>query len=392
MSDNPKFDQVTSSIRGFDTDQQKQIIEAAGHAISGSSIRDWSVDSLSATSIGLGTLGFLRVSATVQAHDADSTWSSVVKVIDGAADEEWGDFATPTREIEAYRSGFLADLTTGLQAAPCYRMDDRPDGTVLLWLKDMSGLDSPPWSVDQFVTTARHIGQFNGSWPERRIPEFAWIGKYETSDRRRLGIKFTPATRSRLEKTKQTREVTNAFSGVGFSRVVQLLDDLRQLVAATDGLPRTLAHGDCHARNLFPDHSSATNQVTYGIDWATIFEAPIGIDAGALFGSSLSWGMDEFETAFSSDQEIFGAYIEGLEDSEVELNRDAVRVTYVSAMAGYAIQIAGLPTLIATNDGRLEPRLARWGVDKEVALEQVGIRLNAMISLVDEALSLADRL
>jgi hypothetical protein len=173
---------------------------------------------------------------------------------------------------------------------------------------------------------------------------------------------------------------------------MQLLDDLPRLVAATDGLPRTLAHGDCHARNLFPDHSNRNCQITYGIDWATIFEAPIGIDAGAVFGSSCNWAQDEAETVLSSDDEIFDAYIEGLKDSEVEFSRDAVRVTYISAMTTYALQIVDLSILIASNDDKYKPKTARWGVDKEEALDQVGIRLNAMIPLIDEALSLVDRL
>jgi hypothetical protein len=68
--------------------------------------------------------------AVVDTHEA-VPWSSVVKIIRQTAPDEFGEIATGTREILAYRSGLLADLPGQLRAP---RLIDIDEDDAAVWL------------------------------------------------------------------------------------------------------------------------------------------------------------------------------------------------------------------------------------------------------------------
>jgi hypothetical protein len=197
-------------------------------------------------------------------------------------------------------------------------------------------------------------------------------------------MSFAPQMRTILSEKRDHPLVVESLSSIGIDRVSGLIEDQRILIEESDSFPRSVAHGDCHARNLFADHQDPNRQVTYGIDWASIFVAPPGIDAGAMVGGSLAWKRDEFDAVLGSELEIFESYVLGLQEAGWDGEIDSVRRTYLSAMAPYITQIGLLPAEIAAESAYYRPRLKRWEIDAVQVAEQVGGRLESLLPVIDE--------
>src|SRR5205823_2071610 len=68
------------------------------------------------------------------------------------------------REIRAYESGLFDRLPSGLAAPRVLAIDRRPD-RCWLWLEDL-GSAAARWDVARYALDARHLGRFNGAFPE----------------------------------------------------------------------------------------------------------------------------------------------------------------------------------------------------------------------------------
>jgi hypothetical protein len=353
------------------------------------SIRSWEVVPMDAVSIGNGTLGFVRVSGSVDTESGTASWSAIVKAM-GA--NTWGEYAgsnSPAREVDAYRSGFFERLDSGLVSVPCYGVTDRPDGSTWLWLKDLTGAADPPWDRSQFLSVARHVGQFNGAWPESRAPDFDWLDRGGATGRWNVFLAAFADTFDLLLDNLDHPLVGRVAQRVGSGRIARLRDDFQTLTGASAGLPRSVAHNDCHARNLFPDIDRNGHEVTYAIDWAAVGLAPVGVDGGSVTGASLTWGRDEAVFVGGAEKELFEAYMTGLTDSGWEGERSDVRLAYLSTVAFYVIAIALRGPLIGIESERRAWALARAGVPADEALDEAAERLEMFIPLVDEGLELA---
>jgi len=97
--------------------------------------------------------GVFRVSG--METESGRAWSLVLKVI--PTDGDPSAVTYPTREPLAYASGLLDALPGGLAAPHCYRIDERIDGRVFLWLED--GADATPgsWPLARYEIAARHL-------------------------------------------------------------------------------------------------------------------------------------------------------------------------------------------------------------------------------------------
>src|SRR5689334_15223799 len=68
------------------------------------------------------------------------------------------------REVLAYESGIFDRLPPGLAAPRLYLADRRADAC-WLWLEDL-GDGGGQWDVARYALAARHLGRFNGAFPE----------------------------------------------------------------------------------------------------------------------------------------------------------------------------------------------------------------------------------
>ncbi|MEV4543397.1 phosphotransferase [Micromonospora echinaurantiaca] len=180
------------------------------------------------------------------------------------------------REVEAYRSGLTATAYPGLAAPAPLAVDDRPDGTVALWLTDVPGRPGTTCSAADLGEVAGRLGAGHARWladpagrtGTNRTPGWLardWLRDYTLS-------------RPVPEPVPWEHPVAVAAWPASLRAGLRRLWQRRHAVlAATDRLPRTLCHHDVWPMNLvFAD----TGPVL--LDWSGVGPGPIGEDAANL--------------------------------------------------------------------------------------------------------------
>ncbi|MBL7199320.1 MAG: hypothetical protein ISS56_04160 [Anaerolineae bacterium] len=87
------------------------------------------------------------------------SWSLILQVLHpegGSACVSAGDYYK--REVDAYRSGWLADLPGGLAAPRSYGIVEHLDGACWIWLEDVTDEIGPHWPLEHYGVVARHAG------------------------------------------------------------------------------------------------------------------------------------------------------------------------------------------------------------------------------------------
>ena len=155
-------------------------------------------------------------------------------------------------------------------------------------MRDLSDGVQPPWDGDQYIETARHVGQFNNLWTEQDRPKGDWITTDMSTDRRAsVSQSIGPQVES-LTSYSDHPSVERLVEGIGLDRVLRMPDDIARIIESTHDLPRTVAHNDLHARNLFSREENG-ERITYAIDWASVGPGPVGVDGGSLAGAGVTW-------------------------------------------------------------------------------------------------------
>ncbi|HEU5102302.1 MAG TPA: hypothetical protein VFU22_24940, partial [Roseiflexaceae bacterium] len=134
---------------------------------------DWQIQPIAgiAASQASGGLGLFRLIGSATADGSVLPWSLIVKVVGGSnpIGDPSGTNQIPSawnywkREILAYRSGILSQLSGNLVAPLCYGITEHPDDEWRIWLEDIQ--ESPKrWTLEHHGLAARHLGQFNGRY------------------------------------------------------------------------------------------------------------------------------------------------------------------------------------------------------------------------------------
>ena len=134
-------------------------------------VLDWDFQPLKR---GIGGSQVFKVSGHALVGGHRNAWSIVLKTLNKSGSTQAVSGDDWCREALAYRSGLLDELPGGLEAATCYRLDDRSESEIWMWLEDLSGAPDVPWSLERFGLAARHLGQLNGHycthpWPEASL-------------------------------------------------------------------------------------------------------------------------------------------------------------------------------------------------------------------------------
>ena len=378
------IDDITNQINSLPEEAVADIasnILGSPSAVTGTA---WSATPFEILSVGEGTLGLWKVAGTSSNGASSSQWQAILKAVDPDAEVTLAAFNHAWRELGTLRSGQLSKFRSGLLPVSTYGITDRPDGTAWIWMKDMSGAIQPPWRAESFLTSARHIGMFNGNLPASDRPEGNWIATDGSTDRRATGADFYEAGIASLLKNADHHGIVQATSSVGFDRVLSLYDDLKKMIEATRSFPQSVAHNDVHTRNLFP----WDDEITIAIDWASIGLAPTGVDGGGLAGSSITWSQSEADLIAEIEPKIFAEYLSGLRESGWDGDESAIRLVYLSTFASYVLLLSMLLNQVAIGGPRVAKNRQRLGVVGDEVYDRLASRFEQFIPLVDEGLAL----
>jgi hypothetical protein len=245
------------------------------------------------------------------------------------------------RELLAYETGFLERLD-GLAAPRCHGGVRHDDGTGWLWLEDLGGDASGPWSLDRWAAVGRSLGVFNGSYiAAGRVPDDAWLGR---SWLRVWVTRITPFHYARAIAPGPVWEhplVREQYPTELRQRLSALWANREALLAAVDALPRTCSHLDAHRRNLYVRSEGGLQQVV-AIDWGLLGLAAPGEEIASTLVGTVASGELPVEAAPELAEVLYDAYLAGLRDAGWSGRGEDVRFAFAAAAGLRAFSILGL--------------------------------------------------
>ncbi|RLP86612.1 aminoglycoside phosphotransferase [Micromonospora sp. BL4] len=182
------------------------------------------------------------------------------------------------REVEAYRSGLAGAAYPGLAAPAPLAVDERPDGTVALWLAEAVGRPGTTCSAADLGDVAGRLGAAHAGWLGDPSG-WTWPGGGRTPQwLARDWLRDYTLSRPVPGPVPWDHPVAVAAWPAALRAGLRALWERRhEVVAATDRLPRTLCHHDLWPMNLV---FTAAGPVL--LDWSGIGPGPIGEDAANL--------------------------------------------------------------------------------------------------------------
>ena len=165
----------------------------------------------------------------------------ILKILDPPLPNNFDSGQGASKEISAIKLGDLLSINRGIRPAPIFDFTAQDDGSCWLWMRDLSDGVQPPWDGEQYIETARHVGQFNNLWTEQDRPKGNWITTDISTDRRAsVSQSIGPQVES-LTSYSDHPSVERLVEGIGLDRVLRMPDDIARIIESTHDLPRTVA-------------------------------------------------------------------------------------------------------------------------------------------------------
>ena len=266
-----------------------------------------------------------------QGRDQHQTipWSLILKILRsgvGSADASAWDYYR--REVDAYQSGWTADLPGGLAAPRCFGVLDHPDGTCWMWLEEVVEEIGSQWPLEHYGIVARHLGQFNGAYlVNRQLPDWPWLSSNWLWH---FVEQSAPAMES-LRDAQTSPWGRRWLPEKDSDQFFHLWEERARYFDALDRLPHTICHLDVFRRNLFARKTADGDDQTVAIDWAFVGRGPIGADLGPLVWMSIALGGVALDKLQELEQIVFEGYLEGLHDVGWQGDPQHVRLGYTAA-------------------------------------------------------------
>jgi hypothetical protein len=229
------------------------------------------------------------------------------------------------REALAYQSGLLHHLPGGNVTAPtCYAVEERPDGSLRLWLEDVKDDIGSPWPVEQYAVVAHHLGQFNGAYlTGQAFPSEPWV----TRNWLRMYVVHAAEMVEFIHRNPNHPIVMHIFPGNTLAQMLAVWDEHNQILDMLENLPQVFCHQDAFRRNLF-----ARKGKTIAIDWGYMGMAPVGAELVALVAGSIGFFEVPVDRVDELDRICFENYLQGLRDAGWEGDLKLVRAGYVVSL------------------------------------------------------------
>jgi hypothetical protein len=281
-------------------------------------ICDWEVHRLKG-GLEVGS-AIYRIHGSGVIDGRDRGWSFILKIIHPDSQfNDRQDYRYWKREALAYQSGLLQKLPGDVAAPRCFDIDEKPDGSVWIWLEDIQGEEEHPWSIEQYARAARNLGRFNGAYLAGcPMPCETWI----TRDwLRKYLLHAAPMVEFILHNPAHPI-VQLMLPGITLPLMLAFWKEYPRMMRVLDGLPQTFCHQDAFGRNLFWQ-----NKKVIAIDWGYSGIAPVGAELAPLIGAS---GLGGFPSDHLKelDQACFDGYLDGLRQAGWEPDIRQVRMGY----------------------------------------------------------------
>lgn len=290
------------------------------------------------------TIGLFIVTGEALLSGKQRSWSAVLKLIDPSETVGSGIIES---ELQVYELVIFSSDAVPFRSAKFYHSETLDNGMLTLWLEDLSGSPQPPWNLEQFISSANHLGQFNG---------YHYLNKTEVpfeilTDRfvDRLNMSEFRSDSIRLVEEKNSTAIQAAYRDTPVETETRIAELTTQLIEVSKSLPHGLASGDSHPRNLFPVESG-----TVGIDWGTTTMDPVGAYEGMLTGPSLTIGLDEANLVIQNERAIFESYVGGLTLAGWTGDLNNIRLGYLCSFTNFLNAVNSFLVNIPNYESRRE--------------------------------------
>jgi hypothetical protein len=324
--------------------------------------------------------GIFRLSGTVR---DGGEWSVVLKVLQPAYDALLGRFPAESRaeleeayrwdrEVRAYESGLFDRLPAGLAAPRALAIDRRAD-RCWLWLEDL-GVDDAPWDIARYALAGRHLGRFNGAFPEGTF-DAPWLTRRWLTTWLLTGF----GSRAQLvldnDAVWEHPDVRSGFAPDARDRLRRHWAGRRALLDRLLARPHTLCHLDAFRKNLFDRGGE-----TVAIDWSYVGLAPIGAEVGHLVMGSVAFAEHGHDTS-SLARASLDAYVDGLRESGWRGDERDVREGFALSAIRWVFMLGWMGAML---DPARAAQMEQWaGQPLPLQVAEAGDRTTYLLDLID---------
>lgn len=234
------------------------------------------------------------------------------------------------REALAYQSEVLRNMPTAIHAPTCYEIEEKPDGSIWLWLEHVQA-GPQCWQEAEFAFAAYKLGQFQARYlQDEPLPNPSWLNRAWLQSWVHECRKYQPWPERQIVRMS----VTDSRIARIAERFDEVYPQFDKWIEAVNRLPRVFAHQDYYENNLFiaPDQKGESEKLIV-IDWQFASISGIGEDLGRFYGLSISRGSVPIERFHAYRQLLWESYLRGMYKADWNGDERLVRLGFLISSA-----------------------------------------------------------